>query len=341
MPGGTLKLSPTRRGRPGDGTGWRRLRDGSRELAKAGVDVAALAGPGSKTRGLRAFVKSWNELMETHDSKRVAISQGELSAVPLSARNSINERTGFASTPRLGGAEEASPEDETCPPQAALREGSRTRREGLAFEAAGIYFDYSKNRITDETLGLLFQLGPGIGVCASTSTPVPRAIRSTPPRSAQCCMLPCARRVVASIPARRPECRAEVHAVLDKMADFSDRVRSGAWKGHTGKRIRNVINVGIGGSGSRPGDGLRSAQHYSEARHDFRFVSNVDGSDFAEAVQDLDPAETLFIISSKTFTTLETMTNAHTGAGLAAGGLKASLRRRPSISSPFPPMPRR
>ena len=104
----------------------------------------------------------------------------------------------------------------------------------------------------------------------------------------------------------------QVHAVLDKMADFSNRVRSGAWKGYTGKRIRNVINIGIGGSDLGPVMAYEALKHYSERAMTFRFVSNVDGTDFAEAVRDLDPAETLFIISSKTFTTLETMTNAHT-----------------------------
>ena len=113
----------------------------------------------------------------------------------------------------------------------------------------------------------------------------------------------------------------QVHAVLDKMADFSDRVRSGAWLGHTGKRIRNVINIGIGGSDLGPVMAYEALKHYSERAMTFRFVSNVDGTDFAEAVQDLDPAETLFIISSKTFTTLETMTNAHTARDWSLAGL--------------------
>ena len=112
-----------------------------------------------------------------------------------------------------------------------------------------------------------------------------------------------------------------VHAVLDKMADFSDRVRSGAWLGHTGKRIRNVINIGIGGSDLGPVMAYEALKHYSERAMTFRFVSNVDGTDFAEAVQDLDPSETLFIISSKTFTTLETMTNAHTARNWSLAGL--------------------
>ena len=113
----------------------------------------------------------------------------------------------------------------------------------------------------------------------------------------------------------------EVHAVLDRMADFSNRVRSGEWKGHTGKRIRNVINVGIGGSDLGPVMAYEALKHYSDRAMTFRFVSNVDGTDFAEAVRDLDPSETLFIISSKTFTTLETMTNAHTAREWSLAGL--------------------
>ena len=134
----------------------------------------------------------------------------------------------------------------------------------------------------------------------------------------------------------------QVHAVLDKMADFSNRVRSGAWKGHTGKRIRNVINIGIGGSDLGPVMAYEALKHYSERAMTFRFVSNVDGTDFAEAVHDLDPAETLFIVSSKTFTTLETMTNAHSARDWSlAGSRRRRQRRSPSISSRSRPMPQK
>src|SRR6516162_6890562 len=115
----------------------------------------------------------------------------------------------------------------------------------------------------------------------------------------------------------------DVHAVLDRMADFANRLRSGAWKGHTGKRIRNVINIGIGGSDLGPVMAYEALKHYSERTMTFRFMSNVDSTDFAEAVRDLDPAETLFIVSSKTFTTLETMTNARTAREWMLAGLKA------------------
>ncbi|NQW55206.1 MAG: glucose-6-phosphate isomerase, partial [Rhodospirillales bacterium] len=185
------------------------------------------------------------------------------------------------------------------------------RGERLSVEAVGIYLDYSKNRITDETLRLLLQLARECGLRDridamfrgdKINTSEKRAVLHVALRSPR----------GASILHDGQNVVPEVHAVLDKMADFADRVRSGAWKGHTGKRIRNVINVGIGGSDLGPVMAYEALKHYSERAMVFRFVSNVDGTDFAEAVQDLDPAETLFIISSKTFTTLETMTNAHT-----------------------------
>ena len=132
----------------------------------------------------------------------------------------------------------------------------------------------------------------------------------------------------------------EVHAVLDRMAGFAHRLRAGAWKGHTGKRIRNVINIGIGGSDLGPVMAYEALKHYSERTMTFRFVSNVDGTDFAEAVGDLDPAETLFIVSSKTFTTLETMTNARTAREWMLAGLKDETASR-NILSPSPPVPKR
>jgi glucose-6-phosphate isomerase len=195
------------------------------------------------------------------------------------------------------------------------------RGERLAVEAAGIYLDYSKNRVTDETLRLLLQLahesglrdridamfrGDKINVSEKRSV-LHVALRA--PRGAS--ILHDGQNVVP-----------EVHAVLDKMADFSQRLRSGAWKGHTGRRIRNVINIGIGGSDLGPVMAYEALKHYSERTMTFRFVSNVDGTDFAEAVRDLDPAETLFIVSSKTFTTLETMTNAHTARDWLLAGLE-------------------
>jgi glucose-6-phosphate isomerase len=192
------------------------------------------------------------------------------------------------------------------------------RGERMTVEGAGLYLDYSKNRITDETLSLLVQLadqcelrgridalfrGDKINVTENRAV-LHMALRA--PRG-------------ASIIVDGQNVVPQVHAVLDKMADFSNRVRSGEWQGHTGKRIRNVINIGIGGSDLGPVMAYEALKYYSERAMAFRFVSNVDGTDFAEAVQDLDPAETLFIVSSKTFTTLETMTNAQTARDWSVG----------------------
>ena len=195
------------------------------------------------------------------------------------------------------------------------------RGERMAVEAAGLYLDYSKNRITDETLKLLLQLADEAGLRER----IDAMFRGDKINVSE-------KRAVLHVALRAPRGASilhdgqnvvpEVHAVLDKMAAFADRLRSGAWKGHTGKRIRNVINIGIGGSDLGPVMAYEALKHYSERTMTFRFVSNVDGTDFAEAVHDLDPAETLFIVSSKTFTTLETMTNAHTARDWLLAGLK-------------------
>src|SRR4026208_2272023 len=186
-----------------------------------------------------------------------------------------------------------------------------TRGERMTIEAVGLYLDYSKNRVTDETLKLLVQLADESGLRERIDAMFRGdKINITENRAVLHVALRAPRG--ASIVVDGENVVPQVHAVLDKMADFSTRVRSGEWKGHTGKRIRNVINVGIGGSDLGPVMAYEALKHYSDRSMTFRFVSNVDGTDFAEAVQDLDPAETLFIISSKTFTTLETMTNAHT-----------------------------
>jgi len=194
------------------------------------------------------------------------------------------------------------------------------RGERLAVEAVGLYLDYSKNRITDETLRLLLQLAEESGLRARIDAMFHgEKINITEKRAVLHVALRAPRN--ESIIVDGENVVPEVHAVLDRMADFSNRVRSGEWKGHTGKRIRNVINVGIGGSDLGPVMAYEALKHFSDRAMTFRFVSNVDGTDFAEAVRDLDPTETLFIISSKTFTTLETMTNAHTAREWSLAGL--------------------
>ena len=195
------------------------------------------------------------------------------------------------------------------------------RGERMATEAVGIYFDYSKHRITDETLRLLLKLAEEFGLRARIDAMFRgEKINVTENRAVLHVALRAPKGV--SIVVDDEDVVPQVHAVLDKMADFSARVRSGEWKGHTGKPIRNVINIGIGGSDLGPVMAYEALRHYSRRDLTFRFVSNIDGTDFAEATRDLDAEETLFIISSKTFTTLETMTNAHTARDWALKTLK-------------------
>ncbi len=185
------------------------------------------------------------------------------------------------------------------------------RGERLTAEAVGLYLDYSKHRVTDETLKLLVQLAGESGLRGRIDAMFRGdTINVTEHRAVLHVALRAPRG--QSIVVNGKDVVPEVHAVLDKMAAFSEKVRSGEWKGHTGKRIRNVINIGIGGSDLGPVMAYEALKHYSDRSLTFRFVSNVNGTDFAEATRDLDPAETLFVVSSKTFTTLETMTNART-----------------------------
>ena len=203
------------------------------------------------------------------------------------------------------------------------------RGERMTVEAVGLYLDYSKNRITDETLELLVRLAAEAGLQSRIDAMfLGEKINLTENRAVLHTALRAPRGV--SIVVDGEDVVPKVHAVLDKMADFSDRVRSGVWKGHTGKRIRNVVNIGIGGSDLGPVMAYEALRAYGERDVTFRFVSNIDGTDFAEAVRDLDPSETLFIVSSKTFTTLETMTNAHTARAWSVAGLgndEASVAR--------------
>ena len=195
------------------------------------------------------------------------------------------------------------------------------RGERLALEAVGIYFDYSKHRITDETLRILLQLAEESGLRAR----IEAMFRGEKINVTE-------KRAVLHVALRAPKGQSivvdgedvvpQVHAVLDKMAEFSTRVRRGEWRGHTGKPIRNVINIGIGGSDLGPVMAYEALRHFSRRDLTFRFISNIDGTDFSEATRDLDAEETLFIISSKTFATLETMTNAHTARDWALETLK-------------------
>jgi glucose-6-phosphate isomerase len=194
------------------------------------------------------------------------------------------------------------------------------RGERMAAEAAGLYLDYSKHRITDETIPLLTAVAEAAGMPERREAMF-RGERINVSED----------RPVLHVALRMPRERSllvdgvdvvrQVHEVLDRMRAFSERVRGGEWRGHTGKPIRNVVNIGIGGSDLGPVMAYEALRHYARRDMTFRFVSNVDGTDFAEATRDLDPAETLFVVSSKTFTTLETMTNARTARAWALGAL--------------------
>jgi glucose-6-phosphate isomerase len=194
------------------------------------------------------------------------------------------------------------------------------RGERYVLEAVGIYLDYSKNRVTDETMRLLLELAESAGLRERIDAMFNgEKINVTE------------RRAVLHVALRTPRDQSiivdgvnvvpEVHAVLDNMANFSNRIRSGAWTGYTGKRIRNIINIGIGGSDLGPSMAYDALRYYSDRNLTLRFVSNIDGNEFVEATRDLDPSETLFIVSSKTFTTLETLTNAHSARAWCVNAL--------------------
>jgi glucose-6-phosphate isomerase len=195
------------------------------------------------------------------------------------------------------------------------------RSERFSVEAAGLFLDFSKNRITQETVTLLLRLAEATGLRGRINAMFAGEKINVSEH-----------RAVLHVALRAPKDERilvdgkdvvpDVHAVLDKMGAFATRVRSGEWTGKTGKRIRNVINIGIGGSDLGPVMAYEALRYYTQRDLTFRFVSNVDGTDFAEAVRDLDATETLFIVSSKTFTTLETMTNAHSARAWALQGLE-------------------
>src|SRR5438876_9711112 len=205
------------------------------------------------------------------------------------------------------------------------------RGERMTAEAEGIFLDYSKNRITRETLDLLLQLAAECGLQSRIHAMFRgEKINVTEDRSVLHVALraPKGKRIVVD----GKDVVSDIHAVLEKMADFARQVRSGAWKGHTGKRIRTVVNIGIGGSDLGPVMAYEALRYYSDRAMTFRFVSNVDGTDLVEATRDLDAAETLFIVSSKTFTTLETMTNAASARAWLLAGLGGDV---PAVAKHF------
>ena len=211
-------------------------------------------------------------------------------------------------------------QSESLPHLRELFASDPDRAEKFQLEAAGLFLDYSKNLITSETVACLIDLANAAGLRGKIDAMFRGdKINITENRAVLHTALRAPR--TASIKVDGVDVVPEVHSVLDRMSEFSNRVRSGEWKGHTGKRIKNVVNIGIGGSDLGPVMAYEALRHYTDRSLTFRFVSNVDGTDFAEATHDLDPAETLFIISSKTFTTLETMTNAATARDWSLAGL--------------------
>ena len=202
----------------------------------------------------------------------------------------------------------------------SLFAGDPARGERLTADAAGLHLDYSKNRITDTTIGLLVQLAEARGLRARIDAMFAgEKINTTEQRAVLHTALRAERGDVVMVDGENVV--PKVHAVLDRMAEFATRVRNGSWKGHTGRRIRAVVNIGIGGSDLGPVMAYEALRHYSDRALTFRFVSNVDATDFVEATRDLEPSETLFIVSSKTFTTQETMTNAQSARAWLLNGL--------------------
>jgi glucose-6-phosphate isomerase len=202
------------------------------------------------------------------------------------------------------------------------------RGERLVAEGAGLFLDYSKNRVTDETMALLVELAQESGLAQRTAAMF-RGDRINVSENRSVLHVALRMPKGTSLVVDGVDVVSEVHEVLDRMSAFSERVRSGEWKGHTGKPIRNVVNIGIGGSDLGPVMAYEALRHYSDRHLTFRFVSNVDSTDFVEATHDLDPQETLFIVSSKTFVTLETMTNAHSARewSLAALGDETAIAK--------------
>jgi glucose-6-phosphate isomerase len=271
----------------------------------------------------------------SEDAKAFAKSLNDCNETALNPRDPTMSATPLRQRPAWKALEDHYPKVKGLHLRQLFADDPR-RGERLTAEAIGIYLDYSKNRVTDETLGLLLGLARECGLRQR----IDALFRGDKINVTE-------KRAVLHVALRAPKGTSivvdsenvvpAVHAVLDKMADFSNRVRSGTWKGHTGKRIRNVVNIGIGGSDLGPVMAYEALKDFSDRAMNFRFVSNVDATDFVEATRDLDPAETLFIVSSKTFTTLETMTNAHSARAWLLKGLggddKAVARHFVAVST--------
>ena len=275
----------------------------------AGIDVDALAAR-LQEEGKEAFVKSWDDLLESIESERGGAGRVSEAERPAPLREGAG----------LEGARAPLRRDRATGTCATSSPPTRERGERLVADGAGLHLDFSKNRITDETLMLLGELARERGVEERREAMFAgEHINVSEDRA------------VLHVALRMPRERSlvvdgvdvvkEVHETLDRMGAFAERVRSGEWTGHTGKPIRNVVNIGIGGSDLGPVMAYEALRHYCRREMTFRFVSNVDGTDFAEATRDLDPEETLFVVSSKTFTTLETMTNARTAREWSLAGL--------------------
>src|SRR5262244_3713326 len=281
---------------------------------------SATAPPPSSPRGRSCSRASWTRARPSRRPGEPATRQGDLMSNRNRTWNALRDhhakirdvplRQLFADDPRRG--------------------------ERLTVEGVGLYLDYSKHRVTDETLRLLVQLADDAGLRERIDAMFRGdKINATENRAVLHVALRAPRG--SSILVDGKDVVPDVHAVLDRMAAFATHVRDGGWKGHTGKRIRNVVNIGIGGSDLGPVMAYEALRHYAARDMIFRFVSNVDGTDFVEATRDLDPAETLFVVSSKTFTTLETMTNAQSAGDWSLRGLggdaKAVARHFVAVST--------
>ena len=288
-------------------------------FAQAGIDDEALATQ-LQLEGAASFTKSWNDLMAILEKKSITLARDEPSGSTVVNYAILTPKHPLVSHP----AWKALAVHHRQIRDLHLRQlfaDDPQRGERLTAEAAGLYLDYSKNRVTDETIKLLLQLAEDRGLASRVDAMFSGQKINT---SEQRAVLHIALRAQAGerIVVDGVDVVPQVHAVLDHMATFCDSVCGGSWLGHTGRTIRNVINIGIGGSNLGPVMAYEALRHYSRRDMNFRFISNVDGTDFEEATRDLDPAETLFIICSKTFTTLETLTNAHSARAWSLAKLK-------------------